>query len=86
MKKPQAYEKWLKAHTTFAKVSGCLFLILAFGLFINIYGLAAGTFMAFIFLMTGASLIIILKPLQLINYKNVITIFIVALMVEILIK
>ena len=86
VKKPQAPEKWLKEHTNLTKASGSLFLTLAFVMFIVHYGLAAGIFMAFIFLMTGASLIIILKPLQLISYKNVASIFIVALIVEILIK
>ncbi|QDO92562.1 hypothetical protein FNB79_00710 [Formosa sediminum] len=63
-------EPLLNQHTNLCKILSYILLSISCILTINVFGLAAGMFSFVIYLMTFGSLIILLVPLQLFNYKS----------------
>ena len=62
-------EKWVQDHITTTKYISLALLIISLGLSCFIWGAASGTFTFFVMLMTIASLIVLLGPLRLVNYR-----------------
>ncbi|ULC59006.1 hypothetical protein MBM09_13955 [Flaviramulus sp. BrNp1-15] len=69
-------ENWFQKHIKPSKFIALILLVLALILFINHFGIGVGTLLYFIALMTIGSLVILLYPLNLINYKSLILLII----------
>ena len=63
-------ETWLGEHANASKYSGLVLLIISLALSCFYWGLGPGVFSFFIILMTLASLVILLAPLQLLGYRS----------------
>ncbi len=63
------FEQSIGAHRKTSKYISLALMILALGLSCFVWGLGSGTFTFFILLMTIASLVILLAPLRLLNYR-----------------
>lgn len=75
-------EKWMKNNPSQTKITGVVLLILAYILWISATALGVGTFAFLVALMTIGSLIVILKPLEHITFKNVAILFLLIGIVE----
>lgn len=75
-------ETWMQNHRPYSKIIGTLLLTTALILSINNFGLTSGIIFWLIILMSFLSLIIIISPLQKVNYKYLILIFLVVLILE----
>ncbi len=75
-------EKWISNNTLIANTIAfsCALLSLIFN--ILIFGFGSGILLFFIILMTHASLIIVLTPLQLINYKSIFLFLVICVFFE----
>ncbi|MBO0343512.1 MAG: hypothetical protein ACTHOM_08845 [Allomuricauda sp.] len=62
-------EKWTGEHKKSAQLASLALMILSLGLSCFYWGLGSGTFSFLILLMTVASLVILLAPLRLLNYR-----------------
>lgn len=71
------FEKWMKKNPNSIKIAGITLLVLSYFLWVFATALGSGTLLFFIALMTIGSLIVILKPLQIINSKSVLLLFVV---------
>ena len=67
--KPLGFENQMAQHKSASKIIGIVLLIIACILTVYIFGLGAGIFLFFIYLMTFASLIVLLTPLKLFSFK-----------------
>ncbi|RZJ52428.1 MAG: hypothetical protein EOO44_11815 [Flavobacterium sp.] len=76
------FEKWMNNNPKQTKITGLVFLLLAYSFWLFTNALGSGTLLFFIQLMTIGSLIIILTPLKVINSKSVLVIFILAGLLE----
>ena len=76
------FEKWMSNNPKQTKITGLVFLLLAYSLWLSTTALCSGTLFFFIQLMTIGSLIVILTPLKVINNKAVILLFILAGLLE----
>lgn len=76
-------EKWIQKHAKNSKFIGSLILIIALLLIINNFGLTSGIVFWLIAIMFILSLVILISPLQKINYKHCIFIFFILFVVEI---
>ncbi|RIV31498.1 hypothetical protein D2V08_13690 [Flagellimonas lutimaris] len=63
------FEKWIGAHKKTSQYASLALMVLSFGLSCFYWGIGSGTFTFFILLMTIASLVILLAPLRLLNYR-----------------
>lgn len=79
------FEKWIQKKKGLAKTTGMVMLIIAYLILLFYYGIGTGTLLFFIILMTFGSLIILLTPLKMINYKNLLLVVLFSLCVEFLI-
>ncbi len=79
------FEKWIQKKKGFAKTTGLFMLINAYVILLFYFGFGAGSLLFFIILMTFGSLIIVLTPLKMINYKNMLLVVLFSLCVEFLI-
>jgi hypothetical protein len=77
------FEKWVADHRSAVQYSSLALLIISLGLSIWLWGFGAGVFTFFILLMTVASLIVLLAPLQLLSYKSLVMVLILFLICEI---
>ncbi len=75
-------ETWLQSHRPYSKIIGSIFLISALLLSVNNFGLTSGIIFWLVILISVLSLIIIISPLQKVNYKHLGLIFIVVLILE----
>ena len=75
-------KKIVSQHKTIFKTSGLFILIIAFIISCLQWGLAAGIITEFIILSILASLLVLLIPMQLINYKQLTVLFILSLTFE----
>lgn len=71
------FEKWMKKNPKPTKITGITLLVLSYFLWVFATALGAGTLLFFIALMTIGSLIVILKPLKIINSKSLLLLFVV---------
>lgn len=71
------FEKWMSNNQNPTKIIGITLLVIAYSLYIQTIGLGSGTLFFFITLITIGSLIVILKPLKIINYKSLLLLFVV---------
>lgn len=62
-------ENWLCNHTLYSKLIGILCLSIALFFNISIFGLTGGILFELSILMAILSLLVLIKPLQIINYK-----------------
>lgn len=62
-------EKWTGTHKRASQYASLALMILSLGLSCFYWGIGSGTFTFFILLMTVASLVILLAPLKLLNYR-----------------
>ncbi|WP_419213711.1 hypothetical protein ACNR9Q_06025 [Maribacter sp. X9] len=63
------YEKWVVAHAAKFKYVALSLLLVSLTICCLHWGMASGTLTFFIILMTVASLVIILAPLGIVNYR-----------------
>ncbi len=63
------FEKWIRKHKKASQYFSLALMILSLGLSCFYWGLGSGTFTFFILLMTVASLVVLLAPLRLLNYR-----------------
>jgi hypothetical protein len=77
-------ESLIRKHSYIGKTVGTAFLILSCSLSVLYLGFGAGIFTFFILLMTLGSLIILLAPLGLLNYKTLLPVLALMLFVEII--
>ena len=75
-------EKWTGEHKKSAQLASLALMILSLGLSCFHWGLGSGIFTFFILLMTVASLVILLAPLQLLNYRNLGILYLCAILFE----
>jgi len=76
------FEKWTGAHKKASQYFSLALLILSLGLSCFYWGIGSGTFTFFILLMTIASLVILLAPLRLLNYRLLGILFLCAILFE----
>ncbi|TYP98144.1 hypothetical protein C7447_103314 [Tenacibaculum adriaticum] len=77
-------ENIIQQNTKTAKLIGLVFLLITLYLMIQILGVASGTLIFFIALMTIGSIIILLAPLKYITYKNLALFFVLSICIEFL--
>lgn len=77
-------EIWVQDHHQVSKYIGCLLFIVAVVLSILYFGVGSGIFSFFVILMTVGSLIVLLSPLQYVNYKTVSLVFLFSILLEII--
>ncbi|MEP2026017.1 MAG: hypothetical protein ABJH98_11630 [Reichenbachiella sp.] len=75
-------ENWIYGHRQEAKWIGSLLWIGAVSLAMVIWGIASGLLFFSILVMTFASLVVILRPLQVISYKLVIGVLFFSILLE----
>lgn len=79
------FEKWVQKKKRWARITGLAMFTIAY-LILSLYsGFGAGSLLFFIILMTFGSLIIVLTPLKMINYKNLLIVVLFSLCIEFLI-
>lgn len=78
-----SFEKWMNSNPKQTKITGLILLLFAYSVWLFTQALCCGTLLFFIQLMTVGSLIILLKPLQVINTKAVAALFILVALLEI---
>lgn len=76
-------ERWVQQNPKPSRFIGLGILLIAYALLISIKAIGASTLIFFIQVMTIGSLIVILAPLKIINYKFVLGILILASFFEI---
>lgn len=64
------FEIWIQQHTFYSKIIGCLLLITTLCSSIYYFGITSGIIFWLITLMSTLSLLIIILPLQKVNYKH----------------
>lgn len=77
-------ERWIQQNPRPSRLLGVGILALAYGLLISLKAIGVSSLIYFIQLMTIGSLIIVLTPLKIINYKLVLGLFFLAILIEIL--
>lgn len=78
------FERWTGANKKASQYASLALMILSLGLSCFYWGIGSGTFTYFILLMTIASLVILLAPLRLLNYRLLGILFLCAVLFEIL--
>ncbi|MFH7014068.1 hypothetical protein ACHRV5_19605 [Flavobacterium sp. FlaQc-52] len=78
-----SFEKWMNNNPKQTKITGLIFLLSAYTLWLFTKALCSGTLLFLIQLMTIGSLIIILSPLKIINSKTIAVLFILTGVIEI---
>lgn len=73
---------WIKYNRQYSKIIGTLLLVTALVLSINNFGFTSGILFWLITLMSLLSLIIVISPLQKVNYKLLALVFIVVFILE----
>ena len=76
--------QWFRSKKINAKGTGIAMLLIAMLLSVQIWGLGAGVLFFFIQLMTVGSIIVLLTPLHVFNYKFVSTLAVVFFLIEFL--
>ncbi|WP_375325193.1 hypothetical protein [Flagellimonas sp. GZD32] len=76
------FEPSIAEHRKTAIYIGLALMILSLGLSCYHWGFGSGTFTFFILLMTISSLVILLAPLQLLNYRFLGTLFLCSILFE----
>lgn len=76
------FEQTVRAHGKASKYISLALMILSLGLSCFYWGIGSGTFTFFILLMTVASLVILLAPLRLLNYRFLGILFLCAILFE----
>lgn len=71
------FEKWIRNNTNPTKLLGLTLLLSAYFMWLYIASVGSGTLAFIIELMTIGSLVIILKPLKIINSKSLLLLFVV---------
>ncbi|WEK34620.1 MAG: hypothetical protein P0Y53_19205 [Candidatus Pseudobacter hemicellulosilyticus] len=66
------FEKWLQANPAMARLAGGLLILAAFLLLPAKMGIGVGFLTAFLLLMTAASLVIIIAPMQYIRLRHIV--------------
>ena len=77
-------ERWIQQNPKPSRLLGLAMLALAYGFLISLKAIGVSSLIYFIQLMTIGSLIVILAPLRIINYKFVLGLFSLAILIEIL--
>ncbi|RZJ68734.1 MAG: hypothetical protein EOO50_00720 [Flavobacterium sp.] len=77
-------ENALRDNTSEAKKVAVGLLLLSLTLSILYSGIAAGTFLFFVFLMVSGSLIVLLSPLKIVTLRSALVVFVLSGIVEIL--
>ncbi|MGQ7946838.1 hypothetical protein [Flavobacterium sp. WC2509] len=77
------FEKWLQRNPNSTKIIGISLLVTSYLLWVFITAFGVGTLLFVIALMTIGSLIVILKPLQIIPLKTILLLFIIIEFLEI---
>ena len=75
-------EKWIGEHKKASQLASLALMILSLGLSCFYWGIGSGTFTYIILLMTVASLIILLAPLRLMNYRFLGILFLCSILFE----
>jgi hypothetical protein len=75
-------ERWIGEQVNISKLIGSALMIISLGLSCYQWGWGSGVFTFSILLMTLASLVILLAPLQLLNYRILAIVFISSLIFE----
>lgn len=73
---------WVRRQNINTKGAGVALFLMAALLSIQLWGVAAGILFFFIQLMTIGSLIVLLMPLQVLNYKFIMTLVVISFFIE----
>lgn len=76
------FENYITKYPKQAKALGVFCMILSFVIHLLYFGVVSGALFFLINLMTAASVIVLLVPLKLINYKNVLILFFFSSLLE----
>ncbi|WP_159021444.1 hypothetical protein [Formosa sp. L2A11] len=76
------FEHLLIQHKNLCKIISFIVLAISCILTIKVFGLGAGIFSFFIYLMTFGSLIVLLAPLKIFNYKSLSVFLVVCFVIE----
>ncbi|MEO9571717.1 MAG: hypothetical protein ABJH82_01475 [Polaribacter sp.] len=82
---PKKLDKWIVKNNPFTKIIASILLLISIIANIYLFGFTSGFLLFFILLMTVGSLIIMIAPLKLIQYKSVLILFITSLLFELFI-
>lgn len=75
-------EKWFQQHTLYSKICGVFLLIATLIMVIFNFGITSGIIFWHIALMSILSLLVIISPLQKVNYKHFIALFLLLIILE----
>ncbi len=81
-----AIEKWIQSNAQKAKLIGVSILMLTLVAATIVLGVTSGILFWLIALMSVLSLLVVIGPLRIVNYKYLLLIFIGSLLIEIFIK
>lgn len=76
-------ERWIQQNPKPSRFIGLGFLLIAYALLISIKAIGVSTFLFLIQIMTIGSLVVILAPLKIINYKLIVGILFFSTFIEI---
>ena len=79
-------EKWIQQNPKLSKIVSISIFIITYAIFISIKSIGAASLIYCIQIMTIGSLVIILAPLKILNYKTVLLFFALCITYEILFK
>lgn len=79
------FEEWVQEKKGLAKITGLCMFTIAYLILSHFFGLGTGSLLFFIILMTLGSMIIVLTPLKMVNYKNLLLVVLFSLCIEFLI-
>ncbi|MEP5365271.1 MAG: hypothetical protein ABJQ37_15575 [Reichenbachiella sp.] len=74
--------QWVRRQNINTKGAGIALFLMAALLSVQLWGVAAGVLFFFIQLMTIGSLIVLLTPLQVLNYKFIMTLVVISFFIE----
>lgn len=77
------FERWIQQNPKPSRFIGLGILLIAYSLLISIKAVGVSTFLFTIQIMTIGSLVVILAPLKIINYKLIVGFFLIATFLEI---
>ena len=78
-------EKYLQQNDNISRIVGVFFLLVSLILATQFKGLTGGLLFSFIVVILAFSLVVIIAPLRLINYKGLLVVFVFSLLIEIFI-
>ncbi|WBX72965.1 hypothetical protein PG913_08650 [Tenacibaculum pacificus] len=75
-------ERWIQQHTNYSQIIGCLLLISALPFICYSIGITSGLIFWLVTLMLFLSLVVVISPLKIVNYKHLAIVFLILIIIE----